>query len=273
MARVNRSHHRPVVTAAVVGVLVCAAATVTSAQAQHARPPGHTAPAGTAAPDAAQPQGPFGVRAYGLFRDMAQGKDYQPKVRLGDVKAQGATDAVGALSGLRGEITMLDGRFVVSYGDSCAACPPAHEEKATLLATGKVAEWAAPVVVPESLAGKALERFIVARAQAAGLDISLPFPVRLKGTLTDVAMHVLKAPNAKFTGHGSAHPMAALDEIKAASIAGEVIGFFAPPALAGVISHPGEPFHFHWVDEARSKTAHIDAFGMAKGALLSLPKP
>jgi alpha-acetolactate decarboxylase len=273
MAHVNRSRHRPVVTAAVVGVLACVAAIVTAAQAQHARPPEHSAPARTAAPNAALRQGPFGVRAYGKFRDMAQGQDYQPKAKLGDVKAEGATDAVGALSGLRGEITMLDGRFIVSYGDGCTACPPPHAETATLLATGKVAEWTAPIVLPESLAGKALEHFIVARAKAAGLDMSIPFPVRLKGTLTDVSMHVLKAPNAKFTGHGSAHPMAALDEIKAAALAGEVIGFFAPPALAGVISHPGEPFHFHWVDEARSKTAHIDAFGMAKGAVLSLPKP
>jgi alpha-acetolactate decarboxylase len=257
---------------AVRGALCCLATIATPAAAQHVRAPEHAAPAGTAASTAAQPQGPFGVRAYGMFRTMAQGQDYRPKIGLGEAKDEGVTEAVGALSGLRGEITMLDGRYVVSYGGGCAACPPPHEEKATLLATAKVTRWAAPVALPEGLTGKALEHFIVEHAKAAGFDMSKPFAVRLKGTLTDVSMHILRAPNPKFTGHGSAHPMAEQDEIKTAAIAGEVVGFYAPPALAGTISHPGEPFHFHWVDEARSKTAHIDAFGMAKGALLSLPQ-
>lgn len=261
----RRAIHLP--RAFAVGVMI-AVATAANAPAQHAPPQGHAAsPA-----EASGAQGAFAVRTFGAFRDMVRGQDYQAKAALGAVKADGATDAVGALAALRGEVTMLDGRFVVSYGGGCESCPPPHAEKATLLVTGKVTQWGEPIALSDALAGKALEHFIVEQAKAAGLDISKPFPVRLKGTLTDVAMHVLKAPNAKFSGHGSAHPMAEQDDIKAATIAGEVIGFFAPPAQSGVISHPGEPFHFHWVDEARSKTAHIDAFGMAKGSVLSLPK-
>ena len=254
-------------------VFTCAFLAATPVQAQHGGPAGHGAPAAGGAANTADPQGPFGVRAYGVFRDMVQGRDYQPKVGLGAVKTAGATDAVGALAGLRGEITMLDGRFVVSYGGGCATCPPPHEEKATLLATGKVAHWAAPIALPEPLNGKALEAFILGQAAAAGLNTSKPFPLRLQGLLTGVSMHVLKAPNDKFTGHGSAHPMAEQDEIRVAEIAGDVVGFYAPPPLSGVITHPGDAFHFHWVDAARTKTAHIDAFGMAKGATLTLPKP
>lgn len=272
MAPTEHSPNRRFGTTAFAAMLTYFAAAATAATAQHGGQAGGPAAAATGATNATQPQGPFAVRAYGIFRDMAQGQDYQPKVGLDDVKTGGATEAVGALSGLRGEITMLDGRFVVSYGGRCDACPPPHKEKATLLVTGKVAQWAEPIVLPESLAGKILESFIMDQAKAAGLDLNKPFPVRLKGTLTDVSMHVLRAPNAKFTGHGSAQPMAAQNEVKAAAIPGEVIGFYAPPLLSGVISHPGEPFHLHWIDEARTKTAHIDAFGMAKGALLSLPK-
>lgn len=253
---------------ATLGFLLAAAA-ATSAQAQHPHPQSYAAAPVDSSANAAQ--GAFAVRTYSAFRDMMNGRDYRPKVDLGAAKADGATDAVGALSALRGEIAMLDGRFVVSYGAGCDACSPAHGEKATLLVTGKVAQWAEPAVLPDAFAGKALEHFIIEQAKAAGLDLSKPFPVRLKGTLTDVAMHVLKAPNAKFSGHGSAHSMAEQDDIKAASISGNVIGFFAPSAQSGLMLHPGAPFHFHWVNEARNKTAHIDSFGMTKGALLFLP--
>jgi alpha-acetolactate decarboxylase len=66
--------------------------------------------------------------------------------------------------------------------------------------------------------------------------------------------------------------MALQEDIKIASITGEVIGFYAPEALLGIVTHPGEPFHYHWVDTARTKTAHLDAFGMAKGSTSILPK-
>lgn len=265
---------RSIVRFAIIGVTAAlAVAQFSSSQAQHAPEHGqHSSPASSPS----IPPGPFSVRSYGAFGDMAQRQDYQPKVTLGEAKAGGATDAVGALSGLRGEVTMLDGRLFVSYGEDCAACPPPHEEKATLLATGKVAEWGESVVLPENLAGKSLEAFIVDRAKAAGLDPSKPFPVRLKGTLLDVTMHVLKSPEDKRAGHGhghgSSHPMAKMTMIDAKEVAGEVIGFYSPPALSGILTHPGEPFHLHWVDEQRTRTAHLDNFGMAKGSHLSFPK-
>jgi hypothetical protein len=99
-----------------------------------------------------------------------------------------------------------------------------------------------------------------------------PFPLRIKGTLVNVAMHVIKQANPKFGGHGSGEPMALQEDIKAARIDGEVVAYYAPEALLGIVTHPGEPFHFHWVDIGRTRTAHIEEIGMAKGAELFLPK-
>ena len=114
--------------------------------------------------------------------------------------------------------------------------------------------------------------WVVEQAKAAGIDVTMPFPVRLKGTLTGVKMHVIRAVNPSFKGHGSLHAMADQEDIAAAKIDGEVVGFHAPPGLQGVITHPGKPFHYHWLDIGRTRTAHLDAFGMAKGAMLLLPK-
>jgi hypothetical protein len=127
--------------------------------------------------------------------------------------------------------------------------------------------------MPSDLVGKDLDSFIIASAKAAGLDLDRPFPGRLKGSLISVRMHVVRGANPGFKGHGSTHPMADQEDVAAERIDGEVVGFYAPQGAQGIITHPGEPFHYHWVDGARTRTAHLDAFGMAKGAMLVLPQP
>lgn len=245
------------------------------AGAQHGRH--HAAPQaqphGSHAPSAAAlAGGEFEVVSYGAFRAMVQRQDYSAKVRLGTAADKGATEAVGAVSGLRGEITMIGGKLLVSYGAPCASCPQAKDEYAALLATARVAGWQDPVALPADLAGEALDAFVIERARLAGLDVTRPFPVRLEGVLTGVKMHVLRAPNPGFSGHGSAHPMADQEDILADRLKGTVVGIYAPPSHQGVVTHPGEAFHFHWVDQARTRTAHLDAFGMARGASLLLPR-
>lgn len=215
---------------------------------------------------------PFHVNIYGAYRNLIQKQDHSAKVQLRTAMQSGATEAVGAASGLRGEITAIDGKLLVTYGTPCPSCGHPGEDHATLLVTARVAAWRPALALPADLIGKDLDAFIIARAKEAGLDLGKPFPVRIKGTLIGVKMHVLRAPNPGFTGHGSSHPMADQENIEAARLDGEVVGMFAPDTAQGTIGHPGEPFHYHWVDTGRTRTAHLDAFGMARGAELTLPE-
>lgn len=198
--------------AAVFRVVLSAAAVAiaTLAEAQHHQPPaqGHALPPVATVID----PGPFSAEVYGAFRSMMQ-KDNSPKVELGRAMARGTDIAVGAASGLRAEITVVDGRPIISYGDDCRTCPPPHAETATLLVTGRVKTWARPIQLPDDLSGHALDRFIIEQANKAGLDMKHPFPIRIRGTLTNVAMHVIKSANPKFGGHGSAQPMALREDI------------------------------------------------------------
>lgn len=252
------------------------------ALAQHHKP-AHNPHHGPSAAHAAPVSGPFAFSSYGAFQRMMSAQDFAPKVQLKTVMHDGATDAVGAVSGLRGEITAIDGKLLLTYGTPCATCGHPAEDSATLLVTAKVSAWHDPVTLPADLAGPALDDFIIAQAKKAGLDASKPFPIRIKGTLTGVKMHVLRGPNAHAKGHGSAHASghgsahasghgaADQTEIVAESIEGAVVGFYAPAPLQGIVTHPGDPFHYHWVDTGRTKTAHLDVFGMKAGAELLLP--
>jgi acetolactate decarboxylase len=215
---------------------------------------------------------PFGFKAYGLYRDMIQKRTYGPVVALKDAAGENATDAVGALSGLRGEISMIEGKLLVSYGADCGtACPAAATETATLLATAAVREWRA-VAIDKNLDAAAIGTFIREQAKAVGLDENKPFPFRINGTITDFVMHVNAAPNPRFKGHGSFDEMAITGLAKGPRLGGSVVGFYAPPTLQGVISHGGEYFHSHYVDDQRTSTAHLDTYGVAAGSTLVLPK-
>ncbi len=246
----------------------------TLAAAQHVPPGGsHGGAHGShAAADSGPISGPFGLGVHGAFRQMIQKQDFTAKVPLGSVMQAGATEAVGAASGLRGEITAIDGKLLLTYGRPCPDCGAPGGDHATLLVSARVNAWHAPVPLPSDLSGRVLDDFIIARAREVGLDVAKPFPIRMKGTLAAVKMHVIGAFNPNFKGHGSGHAMADQVDIAADRIEGEVVGFYAPASAQGVITHPGEPFHYHWVDTARTRTAHLDAFGMVQGALLLLPK-
>jgi acetolactate decarboxylase len=225
-------------------------------------------------PPAAQSQSaqyPFGFKAYGVFRLMITERNYLPVVALKDAVDNRTTDAVGAVSGLRGEISVIEGHLIVSYGADCGTiCPSAATETATLLATAAAPAWR-PVPIDKDLDAKAMEAFIRAQAKASGLDENKPFPYRINGAITNFVMHVNAAPNPRFKGHGSFDEMAVTGLAKGPRLAGSVVGFYAPLALQGIITHGGDYFHSHYVDEQRTTTAHLDSFGVAAGSTLMLP--
>ena len=240
--------------AALILVPACAAL------AQHAGPGGP--------PQASGPQ-PFGIETYGAFRDLIQRGDFAARTVLGHVMSRQPSTGLGAVSGARGEITIIDGRLVVSYGR-----PQAHQaadaETAALLATARVREWQA-IPVTSDVAPEMLEAYLARAAKDHGLDPEASFPFQLRGTFAPYAMHVNAAP----TGgpHGMGLPMAVTEQNKGEEIAGSVAGFHVSPSLVGIVTHGGERTHAHWVAPDGKSTAHLDQWGIKAGTMLLLPKP
>jgi hypothetical protein len=139
---------------AVIGVGVAWATLVAAvASAQHATP------SGTSASLAAEP---YSIEVFGVFRDLMLQGDFTPKVAMSGLPSTG----VGAVSGARGEITISDGKLIISYGKSDAP-PASNSETAALLATGKVKEWQS-VRVDYDVAPPAVEAFLAQSAKAHG---------------------------------------------------------------------------------------------------------
>ena len=221
------------------------------------------------APALAQTPLPYAIETFGAFRNVILEGDFSAKVSLGAVMAKNPTVGVGAVADARGEITIHDGKLIVSYGKE-GPHPATEAEPAALLATAKVAGWQT-VKVEQDVAPDDIDNFIARMAAANGINQEGPFPYQIRGTLMSYVMHV----NAEPTNgpHGMGQPIAITMEIKGNTIAGMVAGIYASRDLVGIVSHGGTRTHSHWVSPDGKSTAHLDSWGLKAGAELSLPKP
>jgi hypothetical protein len=211
---------------------------------------------------------PYGVETFGAFRSIMMGGDFSPKVRLADVMAKHPTTGVGALADALGEITIFDGKLIVSYGYA----PPADTSSASaaLLAMASGDGWQSALVASD-VAPEEIESFISITAKARGIDPTVSFPFEVRGNIGPYVMHVNAAPTKG--EHGMGLPMAVTVQDKGDRLDGLVAGLYASPDLMGIATHGGEHTHSHWVSLDMARTAHLDRWGLRAGSFLLIPKP
>lgn len=190
---------------------------------------------------------PFAFHHVGSFKRMSHTGDTAGQVAVSGLPQAAGTWGVGATADLKAEMIQIDGRLLVSPGsdDRGRVRPPEANEQALLWASGRVAAWA-EVPVPRDMDQPVFETFVQEQARALGLSLDQPFPFRVTGAFPRLRWHVVTGE--KLAGHG-AHGA----------------------ALEGVVSHPGERFHAHYVDDKSSVSGHVDAYAVAQGAVLMLP--
>lgn len=211
---------------------------------------------------------PFAIETFGVFRNMMLSGDFTPKVQLDAAMAKHPTTGVGAVASARGEISIYDGKLIVSYGKPAAPLE-ATSEQAALLTMGSAAGWQS-MQVERDIAPEDVEAYIAAAAKAHGLDLDKSFPFELRGSVGPYAMHVNAAP---IDGpHGMGLPMAVTVDKSGAQIDGMVAGLYVSAELMGVATHGGERIHAHWVASDLQSTAHLDRWGLKAGSVLLLPK-
>ena len=145
----------------------------------------------------------YDVETFGAFRNIMISGDFIARVRLDTVMARHPTIGVGALADALGEITICDGRLIVSYGK----VPPTKSasERAALLATARVDGWQG-VPVENDVPPNEVESFIAVAARTHGIDPTISFPFEVRGNIGSYVMHVNEGPtNGE---HGMDMPMA-----------------------------------------------------------------
>lgn len=218
------------------------------------------------------------VQAFGSLREIVREGRRDGVVALTDAFG-GALPGrhacgVGALAGLRGEVTLLEGRWWLTYpaarGDGTRTTHDARGEQAALLVVAEVPRWR-EVVLEEDVPFAALAGRLAALAAEHGLDPEVPFPFVIEGELLAARWHVIDgrrlAPGpSSHSAHVSAGHPGGAERVRAS-----VVGFHSR-RHHGVFTHHGDDLHLHVVFADPEATAHLDdAAAIAKGAVVRLP--
>ena len=219
------------------------------------------------------PRAATAVQVWGQLRAIMHEGRTEPVVALKEANREAHLYAVGALSGLRGEITVDDGRIWLAYsaaGKASTTVSATSDEPAALLVAASVPRWQ-PVTLAHAIAAADLDAEVETAARGAGLATDQAIPVLIDGTLTDLSWHVVGGRPSDAGASHDDHLQSALTG-REARVQGKLIGFFSPSAQ-GVFTHTGQKTHFHVVLADRPLTAHVDRVGLAAGAIIRFPSP
>ncbi len=227
-------------------------------------------PAGAAEPS--KPARPWELRTYGALRAIFHEGALDAAVQLQALLPDERLYAVGALSGLRGEVTIVAGVPYASYPAGAASrteSPPARPESACLLVASRVREWKQARIERE-VGFADLDEAVAALAAAAGLDTNEAFPFVIEAPLRDLAWHVIDGARLAEGAASHADHQAAAVQHRADEVRATLLGFYSPRDH-GVFTHIGSNTHVHAVLDDPPSTGHVDHVTLPAGTVIRLP--
>jgi acetolactate decarboxylase len=202
---------------------------------------------------------------------MMHAGDTEAKVNLAGLLPDPELYAVGALSGLRGEITIIGGAAWLAYPDADtnvrSVKSTSSTEDATLLVAQRIGAWTESRV-PEPVAYEALDQRLGEMARQAGLPDGEPFVFVVRGEVADLEWHVIDGRRLGPEGGGHAsHRQAAVVRTAAAARA-TLVGFYST-RHGGIFTHVGARTHIHGVVGEDEASGHVDHVTLPAGTVIA----
>ena len=159
--------------------------------------------------------------------------------------------AIGPIEGLKGEITVNDGKVYVATmdNDNPKFSNTTMNTKAIFMVYGSCSEW---IKIPTN-----------------GSDMEKPFPFKIEGKVNTLNYHIIYKKDK--VPHNVEEHQKAKQKFEIANENIEVIGFWADAKGEGVYTHPGHRTHLHFTESNNNKSGHIDDIKLMQEAILYLP--
>ncbi len=213
------------------------------------------------------------VQVHGSLRAMMHEGAVGPQVELAQLTPDSQLFALGAVAGLQGEITILDGNAWLSRVSDAetvdTTASPRPEGSAALLVSARVPGWTL-ATVDRDIPFEDLDERIAAMATAAGLDSQGRVPFLIQGTVRQLHWHVIDGRRLP-PGPSShqAHQQAAV-RLQRQQVKALLLGFYSPRDQ-GVFTHHDSRTHLHCVLARETASGHVDGVLLPAGTLVGFP--
>ena len=212
----------------------------------------------------------YRVKSGGEMRNVMQKGDLDARVDCASLRGLKGLYALGPVEGLKGEITILDGKPAVTAVRDGKPAVSEDWPKACFLVYAQVERWQT-VELPKGVESlDHLQEFVQNAAKQAGLDAEKPFPFLVTGTPKRVKYHVVwKTDGLPHTKE--LHAKAKLPfEVAGREV--QMVGFYSDKHH-GVFTHHDANIHVHVRTTDGKDAGHVDAAELVSGMTLHLPKP
>jgi alpha-acetolactate decarboxylase len=190
--------------------------------------------------------------------------------------------AMGPIDGLDGEITIYDSKpYITKVRGNGLVMDNTWKHGAFFLVWSEQSKWK-DVPVPPSVRGYVdLQQFVKEQAQAAGIDVTKPFPFLLAGTPVEIKWHVNVdrtegKPITKELFVKSKAPFITKNEPV------DIIGFYSDHHVGVFVAEYAPAIkegsgiknviHIHFVSRVSKVAGHIDELTLGEGMVLKLPQ-
>lgn len=214
-----------------------------------------------------------GIEIFGALRAMLHQDAVDEVVNLAALLPDSSLYAVGALSELRGEVTVVAGQPYYAYPEGedgqRSLNPEDPAEAAALLVLARVPAWR-PVRLEKAVSFAELDLAIGNLAARAGLPADLPFPFLIQGEVEDLRWHVIDG--SRFEGGGGTHEAHMATAVKGVLPRSDalLIGFHST-VHQGEFTHMGSSTHIHCVVGEPLIAGHVDHVNLPAGTLVGFP--
>ena len=212
------------------------------------------------------------LQTVGAMHTTVMGGERDAKIELATLADKPQLNAVGPMTGLSGEITIINGRpsLATVGADGTVKTTTSFETGAPFLVWAEVANWQEETL-PASVRSVAdLEAYLTKRGGEKGLTEAFPFT--LTGRAENVGFHVLNAdPEASYPAGMDAHKQIQV-HFDSGPAEVRLVGFYST-THQGVFIHRGSFTHIHFQTADNALSGHVESVDFGSGTLvLALPE-
>lgn len=215
----------------------------------------------------------YWVKHSGDRMNIIKQGDFTGKIDLQDLDNINHLFAVGPLEGLKGEITINDGKPSISTltQDKKQKDVSSFKHRAIFLVYGSAKEWQEIEIYKDLNSLTEIEQFVKESAVSNNLPLNKAFPFKIEGVAEDITYHIIYKQDNK--PHNKKEHQRSKVKFSKKNESNTIIGFWSDAEGEGVYTHPNKRTHMHYISGASKDSGHIDAIKLNSGAVLFIPKP